>query len=330
MPIQSEPLAASEIQVAPSAAVELMWVLHSLTASHPLKGAFSTLEPLRAELGPSTDAFWADGVRGFTEEVVLAERCGALFDTDLNRFFARLAAACELKAGAPSLLSESPLEREALRARLERLRTEPALRSSYVSLLQSVWKAVEPEWRSVGLPAVTEAAADWRRRLEAGSAFSELLDRPQIWPGRPDIDVLAQGAATQSRLVLSPSWFGGDIHVVELDGMLLAGRGVRRRDDDQQRRDAAVQVSSRLKTLADPTRLAILLQLAREPASVTEVARRLKLSQPTVSGHVQLLREAGLLEERSVGRSARLTASEEQLHNLLSGAEDALIKLFRR
>jgi DNA-binding transcriptional ArsR family regulator len=329
MPVQSEAIAAAEIQVVPSAAIELMWVLHSCGAGHPLKEPFSSLETVRLEIGPRLDAFWGDGVPGFTEEVVLAQRCGALLGPDLSGFFDSLGAACAIRGEAPSLLSETESERAAIRARLERLRTDLDLRSRYVSLLASAWDAVRVEWQSTGRQAVTEAAADWRRRLEAGAGFRELLDRPQIWPGRPELDELADAAAARGRLVLSPGWFAGEIHVVELEGTIYVGRGIRRRDDDDRRRDAAVHVSSRLKALADPTRLAILLQLAREPASVTELARHFKLSQPTVSGHVQLLREAGLLDERTVGRSAKLSASEESLRNLFAGAQESLVKLFR-
>lgn len=329
MPIQSEAVAAGAVQVTPSAAIELMWVLHGLGADHPLRGPFSTLEAARLEIGPAVGAFWGDGVRGFTEEVVLAQRCGALLDPDLAGFFDSLGAACAARGAAPSLLSETASERAAVRARLERLRADLDLRSGYVSLLQSAWDAARVEWQSTGRQAVTEAAADWRRRLEAGTEFRELLDRPQIWPGRPELDDLADAAAAQGRLVMTPAWFGGEIDVVELDGTMYVGRGIRRKDDDDRRRETAFHVSSRLKALADPTRLAILLQLAREPASVTELARHFKLSQPTVSGHVQLLREAGLLEERTVGRSARLSASEKRLRDLFSGAQESLIKLFR-
>ena len=94
-------------------------------------------------------------------------------------------------------------------------------------------------------------------------------------------------------------------------------------------KSVATEISSRIKALADPTRLAILLRLAREPASVTELARQLHLSQPTVSAHVQVLREAGLLKEKSQGRSAKLSASEDGLRRLFAGAEESLVRMFR-
>lgn len=55
-------------------------------------------------------------------------------------------------------------------------------------------------------------------------------------------------------------------------------------------------LSSRFKALADPTRLAIVNRLAsRDHACVCEF-QTLGLSQPTISHHMRVLREAGLIE----------------------------------
>ena len=55
-------------------------------------------------------------------------------------------------------------------------------------------------------------------------------------------------------------------------------------------------LSARFKALADPTRLAIVNRLAsREAACVCEF-NSLGLSQPTISHHLKVLREAGLIE----------------------------------
>jgi DNA-binding transcriptional ArsR family regulator len=57
-----------------------------------------------------------------------------------------------------------------------------------------------------------------------------------------------------------------------------------------------------LSALADPTRRAIVARLARGEATVSELAAPFAISQPAVSRHLKVLRDAGLVEE---GREAQ-------------------------
>ncbi|MFM7445890.1 MAG: ArsR/SmtB family transcription factor, partial [Tabrizicola sp.] len=52
---------------------------------------------------------------------------------------------------------------------------------------------------------------------------------------------------------------------------------------------------SALTALADPTRRQVFERLAVAPASVAEITRGLTVSQPAVSQHLKILREAGLV-----------------------------------
>ena len=56
-----------------------------------------------------------------------------------------------------------------------------------------------------------------------------------------------------------------------------------------------------LKAVADPTRRRILELVKDGPASVTEIASHFDATQQAISQHLQLLRNAGLLEFRKVG-----------------------------
>ena len=315
------------VKVRPSAPLELMWIVHNGEASHELEGPMASLDAIRVQLGPKLRSFWGDGVRGCTETVVLAQRSGTMFDLDLERFFARFDEAAAV-SGNPSLQSETPSERTATYARLERLRTDAALRDQYKALLRAAWEPVRVEWETEGRRAVLKVVADWESRLDRGTAYRTLLERERIWPGRPELEDLADAAAAEGRLVLTPGWFFGLIHVVEIDGTLYLGRRFRTPDQEGARRLVAKEVAGNLKALADPTRVGIVLWLASHPASITEIARHFKLSQPTVSGHVQVLREAGLLEEKAAGRSSVLTVTEQRLKDLLVSAEDALLRQF--
>src|ERR687896_942975 len=55
-------------------------------------------------------------------------------------------------------------------------------------------------------------------------------------------------------------------------------------------------LSARFKALSDPTRLAIVNSLAGRPEGCVCDFQRLGLAQPTISHHLKVLREAGLVE----------------------------------
>ena len=56
-----------------------------------------------------------------------------------------------------------------------------------------------------------------------------------------------------------------------------------------------------MDALGDPTRREVFEQLRRGPRSVGEIARGLPVSQPAVSQHLRILREAGLVSHRHEG-----------------------------
>jgi DNA-binding transcriptional ArsR family regulator len=57
--------------------------------------------------------------------------------------------------------------------------------------------------------------------------------------------------------------------------------------------------------LADPTRRAILVRLARGECSVTALAKPFDVSLPAISKHLRVLERAGLLARRKDGRVHR-------------------------
>ena len=65
---------------------------------------------------------------------------------------------------------------------------------------------------------------------------------------------------------------------------------------------AEKRLDATFAALADPTRRAILARLASGEASVTELAKPFKMSQPAISKHLKVLERAGLV---SRGRDAQ-------------------------
>ena len=53
--------------------------------------------------------------------------------------------------------------------------------------------------------------------------------------------------------------------------------------------------------LGDPTRLAIMEQLADRPRAVVELAKELPVSRPAVSQHLRVLKNAGLVIDEPAG-----------------------------
>jgi DNA-binding transcriptional ArsR family regulator len=65
------------------------------------------------------------------------------------------------------------------------------------------------------------------------------------------------------------------------------------------------------RALGDTTRYAIASILARTPTTSAELARKLGVSKPTITHHVQALRSAGLIDETPSGGSVRLSLNRE-------------------
>ena len=61
-------------------------------------------------------------------------------------------------------------------------------------------------------------------------------------------------------------------------------------------RGAAEDLAGYFKALGDPTRVAIVSRLAAGECCVCDLNAAFELSQPTISHHLRILREAGLVE----------------------------------
>jgi len=83
--------------------------------------------------------------------------------------------------------------------------------------------------------------------------------------------------------------------------------------------EAAEQLAHTLKAIADPTRLRLLSMIAAHAggeACVCELTEPVGLSQPTISHHLKVLVEAGLLTREKRGVWAYYTVATEALSAL--------------
>lgn len=78
------------------------------------------------------------------------------------------------------------------------------------------------------------------------------------------------------------------------------------------------------RALGDTTRYAIAGILARQPQTSVELAKVFGVSKPTISHHVQLLRAAGLLDERATENGVVLTLNRDVLEGISIAAADEM------
>ena len=269
---------------------------------------------------------WDDSLVGCPELILAADQADCLTDGGVTRLLGWLTTG---SGGRPvtdyELLTEPAADRDAIRARLRRLKDEVETRRTYRDLVAEVWRLAESEWESRGRRLASEACGWWTTRLQAGASIQELVPprHPLTYADRLGFeDIFSE----RGEFVLSPLYFclsGGQVvdltdhvHIAVSASDLLPVRKVR---------DAAF-VADRLRVLSEPTRVHILIQLLSAPAGVMDVARALKMSQPTVSGHVKVLQRAGLVQPRRVSGRTVFVGSRKRIERLLEDARATIAR----
>ena len=74
----------------------------------------------------------------------------------------------------------------------------------------------------------------------------------------------------------------------------------------------------------DVTRLAILESVSDREKTVTEIAKKLKQSQPNVSNHLSCLLECGLVKSRKEGKNKFYSIGDKRVAKLLKQSDDIL------
>lgn len=80
--------------------------------------------------------------------------------------------------------------------------------------------------------------------------------------------------------------------------------------------------SKLLKALSDPTRLAIVKLLKNREICACEFASLTKKAQPTVSQHLRILENAGIIKSRKEGKSVIYSIADKRIFNLIKIANE--------
>jgi DNA-binding transcriptional ArsR family regulator len=290
MPIYDETVSSAPAsQVSPSAANELFWITYQCEGgqSPNRQPLFHPADQRTAKLARRTQEFWEEGDEGFPEVIVIAARRGLLAGESLKEFLADLPRSA-LRTDDLTLALETPATRAMIIGRLERLAADTGLRRRYLALLRDLWESVRPDWEANGLPAVRQAVEMAERRLAAGEHPADLA------PKLSEQSLALLRRTGRAEILVCPGYFTGR-SLWELPGTLLLGIPADTAGELAVLRARADTIAPRLKALSDPTRLTILLRLVRGAATITDITREFGISQPAVSMHFRVLREAELV-----------------------------------
>jgi DNA-binding transcriptional ArsR family regulator len=314
------------VSAAASMATDLSWLLCG-AAKQSMRDRYPQLAVIfsgREDLSERVRTFWGDGAEemGFTEMHILSHYAGALYETEPDAVWTALEEGVPIVPLELDVRSESHEELAVYRERFRRLQESPALVRSYLDLMKEVWEPVDEMWQQ-SLPLIEEAGRHVVTQYESGMALDAL-----VTPGcdifrdhLPDIEVSVRAGKP---LLFVPCLFFGSSMYLDFPDLVVIGTGIG--PGDVAARARTESVARRLKAVADPTRLAILHSLATAPSSVGELALLFGLAQPTVSMHVKVLRENGLVRAERQGGRLRLSADPAAVESLLGELRAAVLQ----
>ena len=264
----------------------------------------------------------------YGELLVAAWRAGLTFAPDVDMVLDSLELTLAQSYETPPLESEPPAIWDLVDRRLALLRNNRGDRKAYVDLVCKVWTFMKPYWEEGGRTGAERAVRELGARLRPDTDLRMLL------PGNHFLhkdlyQVQIARARALGQLYVVPLGLSGAGQLYwSLPGMLIVGTGLESEEREVQRRARAERAANRLKVLSDPTRVAILFELLRpshHAATVTELASLFALSQPTVSVHVKLLREAGLVTANKEGNQVHYQADESTIRAYMGEALDDIL-----
>ncbi|OAI42173.1 hypothetical protein AYO38_03245 [bacterium SCGC AG-212-C10] len=313
-----------------SAPSELAFALFAFTCNTVRPDWIRSL--LSPELVERVTSFWGEvpgerAIGDWSEVLLIAQRTNSLFQGDLNRFFSGIDAALAAGISVPPMRTETDEARSAITYCVNQLKHSPEVRARYITLLRDIWNSLRPEWESRGREETERRVRTLSDEIERSGDVRSVIPQKSI-ARRGRYEAILDAGIQSGEAVIVPLYFAGPGQFfTELDHVLVIAFGQEPGDSDRWREQAEV-AATRFKLFSDPTRAAILSALTRSHYSVTDLAERFGLAQPTVSVHVKALRQGGLLESERFGAQTIYSARESTIRRVIGDATELLISPF--
>jgi ArsR family transcriptional regulator len=96
--------------------------------------------------------------------------------------------------------------------------------------------------------------------------------------------------------------------------------------NEQMNSQLVSKVAERLRALADENRLRLLMRLRERPANVTTLSEELEIGQASVSKHLGVLRQVGVVESHRQGTQAIYQVHDESIFELCDLVCDGVVR----
>jgi len=211
------------------------------------------------------------------------------------------------------------------------------LKTFWTSVFSDDWKSLEPRMKR-RVEAMEDASASKSLSVFGGAAKLPVIfddGKQTVSSGRGalmfryrdlrEIHVIPS-AFNDSRLwgAYTDSFGLLRLYFPVFDGELLETASVRLRRPLNRGVARAADPALLFRALGDTTRYAMARVLARAPRTSVELAKDFAVSKATISHHVQLLRQAGLLREQVTDKGVALAIDRQALEELASEAAPAI------
>lgn len=214
---------------------------------------------------------------------------------------------------------------EELQRRTHQLAENPAAWSDLMNRLND---ALTDEWQLTGRITVDE------HRREFDSTYAATGDIIKSLPPYHFIRFEKTAASIRTvegkqEIIVVPLYFaaaGG--FSFSGGGRQFVGFGLRSGHVFDDIRNRVDREARKIKALSDPTRLLLLTLIARYSGfslTVGDLAQYLGVSQPTVSGHLKVLRDSGLVEVERHGNRSLYRPDTAAIRELIMDLEDTLL-----
>lgn len=80
------------------------------------------------------------------------------------------------------------------------------------------------------------------------------------------------------------------------------------------------------KAIGDERRRKILTILSKGSTTAGNIANKFKISQPTISNHLKILREAGLIKEKKVAQNRIYSLNKDRLKKVIETLSEIIEK----